>query len=85
MAMVVHSTNYKICTDFELHLFFQSRCPVINLPEITFQYGRIDCSTSPSTTDVNVFPDASWDRETLMTYFSDHFGFTTDEVCKSIM
>jgi len=55
-------------------------CPVINLPDITFQYGRINCSTSPSTTDMNEFPDASWDRETLMTYFSEHFGFTTDEV-----
>ena len=56
-------------------------CPVINLPDITFQYGRQDCSTSPTTTDVNLFPDASWDRETLMVYFSDHFGYTTDEVC----
>ena len=53
---------------------------MINVPDITFQYGRKDCETSPSTTDVNEFPDSSWDRDTMLAYFSDHFGYTTDEV-----
>ena len=56
------------------------RCPVINVPDITFQYGRVDCDTSPTTTEVFEFPTVESNGTTMFSYFSDHFGYTEDEV-----
>jgi len=47
---------------------------------MTFRWGRTDCSTSPSTTDVHEFPEPTMSRADMMEYFSDHYGFTEDEV-----
>jgi len=55
-------------------------CPEINMPDITFYSGRTDCSTSPTTDETFDFPDGSLDRTELLEYFTDHFGYTTDEV-----
>ncbi len=56
-------------------------CPVINVPDITFQYGRSDCGTSPNTTDTtSEFPGATMDRASMITYFADWFGYSEQEV-----
>ena len=50
------------------------------MPDITFYSGRTDCSTSPTTDETFDFPDGSLDRTELLDYFTNHFGYTTDEV-----
>ena len=63
---------------------YSRSCSVINVPDITFQHGRKDCVTSPKTTEEYKFPDAAWNRSTMLNYFSEHFGYTTDEVSNNI-
>jgi len=49
-------------------------------PGITFKWGRVDCATSPSTTEMHVFPGATMNRAEMMSYFNTEFGFTENEV-----
>ena len=67
-----------------IKFIFTCSCSVINVPDITFQHGRKDCETSPKTTEEYKFPDAAWNRSTMLNYFSEHFGYTTDEVSKKL-
>ena len=56
------------------------RCDEINMPDLTFKWGRTDCDDSPYTDDEFEFPDATMTRSEMMTYFEDHFGYTGKEV-----
>ena len=47
---------------------------------ITFKWGREDCPTSPSTAETHTFPSPTMSRSEMMTYFSDNYSFTEDEV-----
>jgi len=55
-------------------------CPVINFPDIDFKYGRVDCATSPDTTEVFDFPGAAMGRDEMFAWFKDHFGFNSTQV-----
>lgn len=46
---------------------------------LVFQWGRVDCDTAPTTTDVGNFPSANWDHSQVMDYFFDEFGFNDIE------
>merc|ERR1711997_123206 len=48
--------------------------------DMTFKWGRDDCSTSPSTDDVHTFPAATMTRTEMIDYFSDHFSMNETEV-----
>ena len=49
-------------------------------PTIDFVGGRQDCTTSPSTSDVNVFPAPTMTRTEMMGWFlSDPSGFEMSE------
>jgi len=52
-----------------------------NVPDLAVDYtvGRTDCSTSPYTTDVENFPDATMNYTEIMDYFSFEFGFNALE------
>lgn len=47
---------------------------------IEFKWGRVDCETSPTTTETHTFPEPTMTRAEMMTYFDTHFGFTENEV-----
>ena len=47
---------------------------------MTVKWGRTDCATSPDTDDEHEFPEPTMTRDEMMTYFSDHYGYTEDEV-----
>jgi len=46
---------------------------------LVFQWGRVDCDTAPTTTDVGNFPSANWDHTQVMNYFFNEFGFNDRE------
>jgi len=45
-----------------------------------FRWGRTDCATAPTTTDVHTFPSPTMSRSEMMTYFDTEFQFTENEV-----
>jgi len=46
---------------------------------VEYTYGRTDCSSSPYTTDLENFPDATMNYTEIMDYFSSEFGFNALE------
>ena len=48
------------------------------LPE--FKHGRVDCPTSPTTTEMHKFPEPTMFGKEMFQYFQDMFGFTRAEV-----
>ncbi len=54
--------------------FFGASC-VIQLPEIVFTPGRVDCPTSPETSEDYEFPHFNMESAELFDYFDRHFDF----------
>ena len=44
-----------------------------------YQQGRVDCDTSPYTTDVADYPSGIGDTDHVVSFFADQFGFNEQE------
>ena len=49
---------------------------------MTFRWGRRDCNTSPFTSEIHEFPEATMNGTMMFKYFKDHYKFTKREVKK---
>ena len=52
-------------------------------PGIVFKWGREDCTTSPTTAELHIFPGATMSRSAMMNYFSTNYGFDENEVMEA--
>ena len=55
-------------------------CTVSKEHNITFYWGRDDCSTSPTTNENFTFPDPVMNRTEMMDFFHDQYGFNESQV-----
>ena len=51
---------------------------ILNL-HYRYQQGRVDCDTSPYTTDVADYPSGIGDTDHVVSFFADQFGFNEQE------
>ena len=45
----------------------------------SYQQGRVDCDTSPYTTNVVDYPSGIGDTDHVVSFFADQFGFNEQE------
>lgn len=48
-------------------------------PNLKFQYGRIDCPSSPYSEEHLLYPSPNFDYQGVVSYFETEFGFTANE------
>ena len=76
----IQMSTYLSNVNYWFGLNFRCSVPV---PCLSYEWGRLDCSTSP-TTDVNrEFPSAEMSADQMYDYFKRNFGFSKQEVSQS--